>query len=159
MAGGAFGLIAAKVFPNLPSSEGLYSILGMGAVAAAMLGAPFSTTVIVFELTGSYALSIALLITVSISTGLTLAVHGRSYFHWQLEMHGLELQAGSHRYLVRTVHVRDFLEPPGEDNPKELDDKEETGSLPPGDSLETALRMFDTSGDARVPLVKERGSR
>ena len=52
MAGGSFGLIAASVFPELASSEGLYSILGMGAVAAAVLGAPFSTTMIVFELTG-----------------------------------------------------------------------------------------------------------
>src|SRR5690606_3493925 len=55
MAGGAFGLIAAGAFPDLASSHGLYAILGMGAVAAAVLGAPFSTTMIVFELTGGYA--------------------------------------------------------------------------------------------------------
>ena len=158
MVGGAFGLIAAKVFPGLASSEGLYSILGMGAVAAAMLGAPFSTTVIVFELTGGYTLSIALLITVCISTGLTLAAHGRSYFHWQLEMRGLELQAGAHGYLVRSVHVRDFLEPPGEDDPKTLDLEADPPRLVPGDSMETALRLFDASGMPRIPVVEARGS-
>ncbi len=41
----------------------------MGAVAGAVLGAPISTTVIVFELTGGYALSIALLLTVAIAHG------------------------------------------------------------------------------------------
>ncbi|PTW58784.1 CIC family chloride channel protein [Breoghania corrubedonensis] len=159
MAGGAFGLVAARVFPDLASSEGLYSILGMGAVAAAMLGAPFSTTVIVFELTGGYTLSIALLITVCISTGLTLAVHGRSYFHWQLEMRGLELQSGAHGWLVRSVHVRDFMEPRGEDDPRELDADGDPPSLVPGDSMETALRLFDASGMARIPVVDIRGSR
>ena len=80
MAGGAFGIIAAGVFPEMASSEGLYSILGMGAVAAAVLGAPISTTVMVFELTGGYALSIGLLLTVSISNGIAQAIHGHSYF-------------------------------------------------------------------------------
>ena len=47
MTGGAFGLVAASVFPEVASSHGLYAILGMGAVAAAVLGAPVSTTVIV----------------------------------------------------------------------------------------------------------------
>ncbi|MDQ0315274.1 chloride channel protein [Amorphus orientalis] len=88
MAGGAFGLIAAEAFPELASSEGLYSLLGMGGVAASMLGAPISTTMIVFELTGGYGLSIALLLTVAISNGLSLAVLGRSYFETQLIMRG-----------------------------------------------------------------------
>ena len=42
--GGAFGLIAGSAFPELASSGGLYAILGMGAVAGAVLGAPISTT-------------------------------------------------------------------------------------------------------------------
>ena len=41
MTGGAFGLIAASVFPELSSSQGLYAIIGMGAVAASVLGAHF----------------------------------------------------------------------------------------------------------------------
>ena len=61
MTGSAFGLIASSVFPEMASSNGLYAILGMGAVGAAVIGAPFSTTMIVFELTGGYGLSIALL--------------------------------------------------------------------------------------------------
>lgn len=157
MTGGAFGLIAAKAFPHLASSEGLYAILGMGAVAAAVLGAPFSTTVIVFELTGGYALSIALLIAVSISTGLTLAVHGRSYFHWQLETRGLELQEGAHRWLIRAVHVSDFMEPRSETDPQDLE-QADTPRLVPADDLEAALRLFDTTGKARIAVVETRES-
>ena len=38
LTGGAFGLIAGSAFPDMASSEGLYAILGMGAVAGAVLG-------------------------------------------------------------------------------------------------------------------------
>ncbi len=111
MAGGAFGVIAAAAFPEMASSEGLYAILGMGAVAAAVLGAPISTTVMVFELTGGYALSIGLLLTVSISNGIAQAIHGHSYFHWQLEMRGLFVHEGPQRHLLRQRRVVDFMTP------------------------------------------------
>ncbi len=152
MAGGSFGLIAASVFPDLASSEGLYSILGMGAVAAAVLGAPFSTTMIVFELTGGYALSIALLVTVSIATGLTLAFHGRSYFHWQLEMRGLFVQEGPHKAVISTTRVNEFMEPVN--NMEEVEKFEaENLALKTTDTLEVALRAFDASGNQRLPVV------
>ncbi|MCA1298943.1 chloride channel protein [Stappia indica] len=156
MCGGAFGLIAAAAFPELASSHGLYAILGMGAVAAAVLGAPFSTTMIVFELTGGYALSIALLIAVSIATGLTQAVHGRSYFHWQLEMRGVMLQEGAHKWLVRIVHVSDFLEPVSpEAPPPPFDPDSGAPSLKATDTLEAALKTFDESGTARLPVLDQ----
>lgn len=150
MAGGAFGLIAAGVFPELASSGGVYAILGMGAVAASVIGAPISTALIVFELTGGYTLTIALLITVSISYGLTLALHGRSFFHWQLEMRGLFVQDGPHKYLIQTAHVREIMHPlPA---PKPFDPA--SGSyLRPADTLETALRAFDSGGEHCIPVV------
>ena len=154
MAGGAYGLMAANVFPQMASSEGLYAILGMGAVAAAVLGAPISTTVMVFELTGGYALTIALLFTVSIAAGLTFAIHGRSYFHWQLETRGLFVSEGPHSYLFGTVRVVDFLQPlDGDAEIVAFDPGAGEPYLRPGDSLESALRTFDASGQASVPVV------
>ena len=79
---GAMTGAASEQFPEIASSQGLYAILGMGAVASAMLGAPISTTLIVFELTGGYEMTIALLLTVSIASGLAFAVNGQSFFHW-----------------------------------------------------------------------------
>jgi CIC family chloride channel protein len=154
MTGGAFGLIAASLFPDMASSEGLYAIIGMGAVAAAVIGAPISTTMIVFELTGGYALTIALLFTVSIAVGISHAVSGRSYFHWQLESRGLFVSEGPHRYLFRTLRVRDFLETiPDDEEPEPFDPGEGNPYLRPGDTLETALRMFDNSGESTIPVV------
>jgi CIC family chloride channel protein len=42
----------------------------MAAVAAAVLGAPISTTLIVFEMTGDWQTGLAVLVTVSLATAL-----------------------------------------------------------------------------------------
>lgn len=154
MTGGAFGLIAAQVFPDLASSHGLYAILGMGAVAASVLGAPVSTTMIVFELTGGYALSIALLLTVSVANGVTMALHGRSYFHWQLEMRGVFLHEGAHRYLVTNVKVAQFFTRLDENAPDEDRQRPEgAATIRLMDTLETALKAFDAAGGTDLAVL------
>lgn len=157
MLGGSFGITAAQVFPDLASNHGLYAILGMGAVTAAILGAPISTTVIVFELTGGYALSIALLLTVSIATGLHLAVHGRSFFFWQLETRGVVLSEGPHRYFLKTLTVGTFMSPL--DGPASLADADEPRTIRANDTLETALRTFNDTGADALAVVDPRDRR
>lgn len=159
LTGGAFGVIAASAFPDLASSQGLYAILGMGAVAGAVLGAPISTTMIVFELTGGYALSIALLLSVAIAHGITQAIHGHSWFHWQLEMRGLFVQDGPHRALGATARVMDFMDPVEGDGDGGTIDPATREVLRPGDTLEHALRAFDAGGHDRLPVVDPRDGR
>lgn len=155
MTGGAFGLIAAAAFPELASSQGIYSLLGMGAVAASVIGAPISTTVMMFELTGGYALTVALLLTVSISAGLNQAIHGRSFFQWQLEARGLMVQDGPHQYLIKNTRVADFMTLlDDEDEPLPAHDPEDgTVTLSATDTLEHALRTFDQGGHPRLPVL------
>jgi CIC family chloride channel protein len=153
MTGGAFGLIAAGVFPQFGSSEGLYAILGMGAVAAAVLGAPISTTIMVFELTGGFALSLALLLTVAIANGISQAILGRSFFQAQLESRGIMLHEGPHRELMKSVRVADFMQPLAAGESYSLPEAHREISVRADDRLETALRIFDTSGAERIPVV------
>jgi len=154
MTGGAYGIIAGNAFPELASSQALYAILGMGAVAGAVLGAPLSTTLIVFELTGGYELSIALLLTVAIAHGINQAIHGHSYFQWQLEMRGLFVHTGPHRTVIRNAKVMDFMTVLAIDEKPERYDKEHgVPSLLPTDTLDTALRNFDSGGHSSLPVV------
>lgn len=159
--GAAFGVIATSTFPEIGASHGLYALLGMGAVAAAVLGAPISTTLICFELTGGYELALALLLTVSISVGLTQALLGQSYFHWQLAKRGLFLQEGPHKSIMRRLVVANFMSeanPPGSDGSKQpvriASDSDEPWLLA-SDTLERALRTFDRTGRARIAVVSE----
>lgn len=153
MTGGAFGIIASGMFPDLSSSGGVYAILGMGAVAASVIGAPISTVLIVFELTGGYEITIALMVTIAISYGLTQAFHGRSFFHWQLEMRGLFVQDGPHKYLLKNARVNEVMQPISDEEETTFDPASGENYLRPTDTLEAALRAFDTSGQTRILVV------
>lgn len=114
MTGGAFGIVAASAFPDMAAAHGLYAIVGMGAVAGAVLGAPISTFLIVFELVGGYELAIAIMLATATASLLTHQSFARSLFHRQLQRHGLELSGGRARHLLQTLSVeevmsRDFL--------------------------------------------------
>lgn len=159
MAGGAFGLIAASVFPELASSHGLYAIVGMGAVSAAVLGAPISTTLIVFELTGGYGVTIALLLAVSIATGMMQAIVGRSFFHWQLSTRGLVLHEGPHKRLLQTIRVASFMAPAERKAGRLPVIAENTPVLLRTDTLETAFRRFNDDASDRLPVVERTNSR
>lgn len=153
MTGGAFGIIASGLFPELASSNGLYAILGMGAVAGAVLGAPISTTMIVFELTGGYTLSVALLLCVAIAHGIAQAVHGHSWFQWQLEMRGIFVTDGPHTTVTHHTRVMDFMDPLEDGDEEEFDSEAGVPSLKPNDTLDQALRAFDAGGHVRLPVV------
>ena len=112
MLGGAFGIIATSAFPELSSGQGVYTLIGMGAVAGAVLGAPISTIFIIFELTGDFALTVAVMLAVVIASVVTQQVHGRSYFTWQLERRGLSVKGGREIGLLQSIQVRDVM---GED--------------------------------------------
>ena len=150
MTGGVFGIIAASAFPQLASGQGLYSLIGMGGVAAAVLGAPISTTLIIFELIGGFKVAVALLITVSISAGLTYAMLGRSFFYWQLETRGITLTGGPHRAVLKSITVGDFMTRQLEDTGKVQPGQP---SLTPQDTLETALQQFDEHGVSEIIVV------
>lgn len=154
MTGGAFGIIAASIFPDLASDPGAYALIGMGAVAATVLGAPISTGLIVFELTGGYALTIALLLAISISYGLAQAVHGVSFFHWQLRSRGLYLDQGPHRLIVRSIRVSEFMTPLSEEETaKPVSIEADDPWLSKDHVVETALRMFDQTGAEKLPVL------
>lgn len=158
MTGAAFGIIATSAFPDIGASQGLYALLGMGGVAAAVLGAPISTTLICFELTGGYELAIALLVTVSISVGLSQALLGQSFFHWQLSKRGLSLQEGPHKSIMRRVTVMNFMTEVGKGADgvaARLAPDHSEPWLTASDTLERALRTFDQSGKSRIAVVAE----
>jgi len=153
MTGGAFGIIAAQIFPDLASSPAIYATIGMAAVAAAVLGAPVSTAVMIFEMTGSFSISISVLLAVSISTGVSQAAMGRSYFFWQLYTRGIMLEEGPHTHLAKQIYVRDLVTPFGEEETAPDFDPNMLW-LKDTDTLAAALASFSNSGRTRLLATK-----
>ena len=110
MIGGAYGLIAAIPFPDLSSGHGAYTMIAMGAVAAATLGAPISTILIIFELTGDYRLTLGVMIAVVIASVITRVWHSPSFFADQLRRRGVHIHGGHDVTALRRLKVHDLMQ-------------------------------------------------
>ncbi len=157
LTGLAFGIIATAVFPNVSGSETLYALAGMGAVAAAVLGAPISTTLIVFELTGDWQTGIAVMSAVSLSTALSSRLVDRSFFLTQLERRNIHLAAGPQAYLLSMVRVVSVMRSIDEDRGPDVAhcwELIEQGIYVDGNTtLEVVMPIFETSGSSFIPVV------
>jgi len=160
LTGSAFGDIATDIFPAVAGEHGLYALAGLGAVSGAILGAPISTTLIVFELTGDWQAGIAVMISVSLASVVANRLVARSFFLTQLEHQGLHFAVGPQGYLPAILLVRDLMRLRGaEDGASDTACHEllEQGVfLRREDTLERALPLFDRLRGGFLPVVDEK---
>ena len=161
LTGLAFGIIATAIFPDVSGSETIYALAGMGAVAAAVLGAPISTTLIIFELTGDWQTGIAVMAAVSLSSALASRLVDRSFFLTQLERRNIHLAAGPQAYLLATVRVAGIMRAADAPNaaPEEICwELIEQGVYVDGNAtLEMVMPIFESAGALFIPVVTLKG--
>ncbi|MBY6043223.1 chloride channel protein [Phaeobacter italicus] len=159
LTGLAFGLIATAVLPDVSGTHTLYAFAGMGAVAAAVLGAPISTTLIVFELTGDWQIGLAVMVAVSMSTALASRIVDRSFFLTQLERRNIHCAAGPQAYLLSLLRAGGVMRPMGDPRCASREECEallEQGLLIRASaSLEAAMPIFDRADIAFLPVMTE----
>ncbi len=157
LTGLAFGILATSIFPDQSGSATLYALAGMGAVAASVLGAPISTTLIVFELTGDWQTGLAVMVTVSLATALTSRLVDRSFFLTQLERRDVHLAAGPQAYLLSTFKVTGVMRQLNAD--VDIDEAACAELIAKGiyvetdDTLDKAMPLFEQSGSNFLPVV------
>jgi len=148
-AGAAFGAILAQAFPGATASPVYYAMIGMGAAGGAILGAPISTTLIVFEMTGEYGITLSLMVAVAIATLIVQWLCRRSFFHWQLSQRGYDLSEGPQGVILKTIRVRDVMDkmPPGAPLSDDAD------RLETSHSLGEALAKLNAVEEHGLPIV------
>ncbi|WP_377512985.1 chloride channel protein [Octadecabacter sp. R77987] len=157
LTGLAFGIVATAIFPDVSGEQTLYALAGMGAVAAAVLGAPISTTLIVFELTGDWQTGLAVMVAVSLSTALSSRLVDRSFFLTTLERQGIHLAAGPQAYLLATFKVASVMRAKDAKRAAPQDrcwDMIEEGTYIDGNAtLEQAMPIFEATNATFIPVV------
>ncbi len=157
LTGLAFGLVATSIFPEVSGSHTLYALAGMGAVAAAVLGAPISTTLIVFELTGDWQTGLAVMVAVSMSTALGSKLVRRSFFLTQLAQRGIQLAAGPQAYLLGMFRVSKLMRTENDACPAPEDECwsliEQGIYIDANATLEAAMPVFDRAPVPFIPVV------
>lgn len=159
LTGLAFGIVATGIFPDVSGEGTLYALAGMGAVTAAVLGAPISTTLIVFELTGDWQTGIAVMVSVSLSSALASRLVHRSFFLSQLERRGVHLAAGPQAYLLGTFQVASVMR--SADHPRAADPEACAKLIAEGiyvsadSTLDKAMPLIEATGSNFIPVVAQ----
>ncbi len=109
MVGGGFGTYAHALFPALSAGPGAYTLVGMGAMAAAVLGAPIASILILFELTGDYRIMLALMVASIVATLLINQLYRDSVYTRALGRHGIDLESGRESTLLRHISVSSVM--------------------------------------------------
>jgi chloride channel protein, CIC family len=90
--GAALGTLAApaaRLFLGSSAGAGSYALVGMAAATAASIHAPITSAVLVFELSGDYAIVLPLLLATVLSTSVSRALGSESVYEAELRRKGV----------------------------------------------------------------------
>ncbi|MEO6881016.1 MAG: chloride channel protein [Mycobacteriaceae bacterium] len=91
MLGAAFGDVVHDVLPGSGGSAGAYALVGMGAVFAGAARGPITAVVILFELTGDYAIILPLMLAIALATGISNVVSKDTVYTRKLIRRGIDI--------------------------------------------------------------------
>lgn len=90
--GAAFADVAALIEPAMASDRIAFMLVGMGAVGAAIIGAPLTMVFLVLESTGDFLITLATLLGVLIASTTVRVTFGYSFSTWRFHLRGLPLR-------------------------------------------------------------------
>ena len=113
LAGILFGALAGSgaewLLGETRSDVAIYAVCGMVAVTSAVIGAPLTTILIVFELTRNYDLVTAAMVSVVFSNLVSYRIFGRSLFDVQLRLRGFDLSLGREKVVLDQRRIQDYV--------------------------------------------------
>ena len=87
--GGALGELVRLVVPAHATAPGAYALVGMAALCAATTPAPLMAAVLVFELSGDYAIVLPLLVATGAATLVSCRIRPSSVYKDELARRGI----------------------------------------------------------------------
>jgi chloride channel protein, CIC family len=112
--GGAFGALAAAIFPSLHLSIPAFGIIGMAAMVGGGTGAAMTAVTMIFEMTRDYDIVMPMIVAVAISIGIRRVLSQENIYTIKLvsRRHFIPKALHANMFLVRQardVMDRDFL--------------------------------------------------
>jgi len=91
--GSLIGSVLARLSPDLGVDPLIYTLVGMGAVAAAIVGAPMTMIMIVLETTGDFVATIGVMVGVVTAAIAVRHWFGYSFATWRFHLRGLAIRS------------------------------------------------------------------
>ncbi len=111
MVGGLFGQVVNIFIPELTAPAGAYALVGMGAVLTAVVRAPITAVLLLFEVTGDYRIILAIMASVATSYLFASWMHAESIYTERLMRKGIQLRSGRDVNLLELVTVGEIMTP------------------------------------------------
>jgi CIC family chloride channel protein len=111
MLGTGYGEVLQWLLPGGTAAPGAYGLVGMGAVFAAAARAPITAVIIIFELTGDYAIILPLMVAIVLSAGLSSLLSGDTIYTLKLRRRGIDIARSRSANLMQILSVADAMEP------------------------------------------------
>ena len=144
MAGGAVASLAELAFPGFVAHPGGYALVGMGAAFAAVIRAPMTSVLIIFELTQDYNIILALMLANTISLALARYWHPEPIYSALSSQDGVALPDHETEHLLHEIHVSDAMVGDVMTLPEEL-------------TIEEAIRRTREIDISGFPVLDENG--
>lgn len=99
----------SAILPNLSLDPNVYSIIGMSALSASIIGGPLTMSFIALEATGNFWLTTAVLIAVIVSMQVTRELFGYSFATWRFHLRGETIRSAADVGWIRDLTVRKMM--------------------------------------------------
>ena len=109
MLGTAYGSGVHFFFPTLSASAETYSVVGMGAVAGAVMQAPLTNILMLFELTNDYTLILPIMATCIAASYTYQKFSKQSIYVQNLLNKGINIRHGREASIMNSIKVRDVM--------------------------------------------------
>ncbi len=90
--GSAYWSVCFHLFPTHVAVHSAYAVVGIGAVAASIIGAPLTMILLVFETTSDYTMTVGVAVGVMVATVVTRRLFGFSFSTWRFHLRGVRLK-------------------------------------------------------------------
>jgi chloride channel protein, CIC family len=152
--GGVYGGAAVVVLHAALAALGLadgefdraaYMLVGMGSVAAGIVGAPVTMILLVLELTGSFPAAVGVMVGVIVATVVVRLTFGYSFATWRFHLRGVPIRSGYDIGWIQDLTVGRLM-------------REDVHTAPLGTTIAEFRTRFPLGGHKRVFIVDDAGA-
>jgi CIC family chloride channel protein len=144
MLGGAVGSIANLISPEYTGDPGAYALVGMGTAFAGIIRVPFTSVIMIFELTRDYSIIVPLMVANMASYLISYRYQRQPIYEALAQQDGIHLPAASTQHRPGRLRVRRAMRVP-------------RVVLKAGMTPREAFARIETSQWTAWPMVDDRG--
>ncbi|MFS2013538.1 chloride channel protein [Azospirillum sp. CT11-132] len=143
--GSLFVKIAGWLLPDVGIHYTAFILVGMGSVAAAIVGAPLTMVMLVQEATADFPVTLGVLTSVAVATMIVRRMFGHSFATWRFHLRGLPIHGAHDIGWIENLTVGRMM-------------RRDAKSVPASMSLAELRRMFPLGSAKQVFVFDERGA-